>query len=121
MEQEIKVENPPKDGNLKSEVGYKRPPKEFQFKKGQISNPRGKPKGCVSPISRVKQIFKNNPATFKKFILEYIKDPSNRKHIVEMIDGKPKEAIDLTTGGESFFRPTEEEKVRALEALKEIN
>ena len=27
------------------EVGYKKPPKEGQFKKGQSGNPRGRPKG----------------------------------------------------------------------------
>ena len=25
-------------------VGYKRPPKEHQFKKGQVANPKGRPK-----------------------------------------------------------------------------
>ena len=120
MAEEQKIENPLKDGKIRGDVGYKRPPKEFQFKKGQIANPRGKQKGNVSPISRVKQIFKSNPEAFKAFILGYIKDPSNRKHIVEMIDGKPKEAIDLTTAGQSFLKPTEEEKARAFKVLKEM-
>lgn len=29
--------------------------------------------------------------------------------------------IDLTTGGESFFRPTEEEKAKSLKALEQLN
>jgi hypothetical protein len=61
---------------------------------GQPSlNPKGRPKGSISPIQRVKQIFAEQPNRFKEFIEEYLKDPQNRKHIVEMIDGKPKQTV----------------------------
>lgn len=69
--------------------------------KGQIVpgspslNPKGRPEGSISPITRVKQIFNENPDKFNEFIEEYIKDPGNRKHIVEMIDGKPKQDVNL--------------------------
>lgn len=32
------------DGNNEDEVGYAKPPKQFQFKKGQSGNPLGRPK-----------------------------------------------------------------------------
>jgi len=50
----------------------------------------GRPKGSVSPISSVKSIFKDNPEVFESFLKEYMSNPNNTKHIVEMIDGKPK-------------------------------
>ena len=32
-------------GNRDYEVGYKKPPPDFQFRKGQSGNPKGRPKG----------------------------------------------------------------------------
>ena len=34
----------PKDNEKQYEVGYKKPPKKNQFKKGQSGNPKGRPK-----------------------------------------------------------------------------
>ena len=59
------------------------------FLPGESGNPLGRPKGSISPTNRIKQIFENNPELFETFVMEYINDPSNRKHIVEMLDGKP--------------------------------
>ena len=64
--------------------------KPFKSGKDWNGNALGRPKGSVSPITKVKQIFEQNPEFFQEWLLEYIKDPSNRKHIVEMIDGRPK-------------------------------
>ena len=33
---------------MRSSVGYKKPPKDTQFKKGQSGNPKGRPKGSKS-------------------------------------------------------------------------
>jgi hypothetical protein len=59
-------------------------------------NPNGRPKGSISPITRVKQIFEEDPTKFAEFIEKYIEDSQNRKHIVEMIDGKPKQDIGVS-------------------------
>lgn len=58
--------------------------------KGQSGNPAGRPKGSISVIGNIKQMFENNPEQFQEFINKYLKDPRNRQHIVEMIDGRPK-------------------------------
>ena len=45
------AETPPDSASKASsnyEVGYKKPPKHTQFKKGQIANPKGRPKGAKS-------------------------------------------------------------------------
>ena len=64
--------------------------KPWLFKKGESGNPDGRPKGSISPITKVKQMFEEDPDLFKAFLAEYMSNPNNAKHIVEMIDGKPK-------------------------------
>lgn len=123
VETEQKIEKGTSLNTVKNqgEVGYCRPPKEYQYKPGQSGNTKGKPEGAISPINKVKQIFKKNPKAFKGFIEGYIKDPRNRQHIVEMIDGKPKSALDLTTGGQSFFyKPNPEEREKINKRFMEI-
>lgn len=61
-----------------------------KFVKGVSGNPLGKPKGATSPIAKVRQIFEDNPEMLANFVKEYMENPNNQKHIVEMLDGKPK-------------------------------
>lgn len=58
----------------------------------------GRPPGSVSIITRLKQIFEEDPEEFEKFIKEYKSNPLNQRHIVEMIDGKPRQSIGLDGG-----------------------
>lgn len=44
------------DQNKKYEVGYKKPPKNGQFKKGKSGNPNGRPKGTKNTLSLIEQI-----------------------------------------------------------------
>lgn len=88
------TETPENSGILRNEKG--------QFVKGHSGNPAGKPVGTISPIAKVKQIFSENPEYFQEFIEAYIKDASNRKHIVEMLDGKPRQNIGLDGGEEGL-------------------
>ena len=68
-----------------------------KFKKGNPGG--GRPEGSISAISAIKKIFRENPEDFKEFIERYKKNPANEKHLVEMIDGKPKQSTDITSGG----------------------
>lgn len=64
------------------------------YPKGVSGNPKGKPKGTISVISRIKKQFRDDPEGFEKFIEEYKNNKQNHKHLVEMIDGKPKQTIE---------------------------
>lgn len=93
MEEELfinseKIESEP----IRDELG--------RLKKGVILNPNGRPKGSISPITKIKQIFEEKPEVFQEFVTEYMADPANRKHLVEMLDGKPRQNIGLD-GGET--------------------
>ena len=68
----------------------KLPGKPFMKGDDPRRNLAGRPEGSISPINEVKRIFKENPETFKEFLIEYMKNPNNARHIVEMIDGRPK-------------------------------
>jgi len=85
MEKDISQVTDKTEGKLRSLENLK------PFKPGDewAGNASGRPKGSISAIGRVKQIFEECPEEFEEFIKKYIKDPNNRKHIVEMIDGKP--------------------------------
>ncbi len=64
-----------------------------KFKKGNPGG--GRPEGSISVISRLKKEFRENPEKFEEFIERYLKNPSNEKHVAEMIDGKPKQNVEL--------------------------
>lgn len=65
-------------------------------------NYEGRPKGSISPISRIRQIFNENPERFEAFLESYLTDEKNHKHIVEMLDGKPFQRTDVTSGGDKI-------------------
>lgn len=56
-------------------------------------NLAGRPKGSLSVIGKLKQIWEEQPEEFERFVDEYRKDPMSRRHITEMIDGKPSQDV----------------------------
>ena len=91
---------------------YKQPPKEHQFKPGQSGNPKGKPEGAISIIARLKKRFRENPEELEEFLDRYLKNTQNEKHIAEMIDGKPQQKTDVTSGGQPIQFSIAEEIAR---------
>lgn len=79
--------------------------KKYQWPKGVSGNPAGRPKGKLSPIDRIRQMFEENEKDFDEFLTEYLNDPSNKKHIVEMLDGRPMQRIDHSTMGKELPQP----------------
>tara|TARA_R110000822_G_scaffold122231_3_gene256340 strand:- start:563 stop:940 length:378 start_codon:yes stop_codon:yes gene_type:complete len=70
------------------------------YKKGQSGNPNGRPVGSISALVRLKKEFRENPEKFDEYMERYIKNPANEKHVMEMIDGKPMQQTDITSGGQ---------------------
>lgn len=67
-----------------------------RFLPGGSGNPAGRPVGSISLITEAKKIFRDDPEFLKAFVNAYLKDPSNRKHVVEMVDGRPRQALEHT-------------------------
>jgi hypothetical protein len=49
------VDDPPAAPTGNYEVGYKKPPKHGQFKKGQSGNRKGRPKGSKNPLIELRR------------------------------------------------------------------
>ena len=84
--------------NVNTDKTVEKQYKPWQFKAGESGNPNGRPKGSISPITKIRQIFESDPQAFDKFVVDYMQDPANRKHLVEMLDGKPKQNLTLEGG-----------------------
>lgn len=76
----------------------KLPGKPFQKGDDPRRNLEGRPKGSLSVIGRLKQMFEENPELFEQFVKEYMADANNRRHITEMIDGKPLQKLGNADG-----------------------
>ena len=66
-----------------------------QFVPGISGNPAGKPPGTISIVAKIKKKFEEDPEYFDEWVNELLKDSGNRKAIMEQIDGKPKQSMDM--------------------------
>lgn len=66
-----------------------------QFVPGVSGNPAGKPIGTISIVAKIKKRFAENPEYFDEWVGELLKDAGNRKAIMEQIDGKPRQTVDM--------------------------
>jgi len=81
----------------------------YMWEKGTSGNPKGRPKGSISPRDTIRKMFEANPTTFEDFLTKYLDDPNNRKHLVEMLDGKPTQSIDTTITEKPYEKLTDDE------------
>lgn len=87
------METPTENGEYRDEKG--------RFTAGNPGGP-GRPQGSVSPITALRQMFAEDPEDFLRFVKRYKDNPNNEKHVVEMLDHKPKQDVDITSGGEQL-------------------
>lgn len=66
------------------------------FVPGKSGNPTGRPKGSFSIVEKIKHIWSEHPEQFESFVADVLKDKSLRREIIHQIDGKPKQAIELS-------------------------
>jgi hypothetical protein len=67
-----------------------------QFLPGVSGNPAGKPPGTVSIVAKIKKRFEENPEYFDEWVATLMADPKLRKDIMEQLDGKPKQAMEVS-------------------------
>jgi hypothetical protein len=89
------------------------------FMPGKSGNPKGRPLGSFSIMSRIKQHFEENPEKFDTYVQEILNDPKMRKVILEQIEGKPKERIEMK--GVLDFGDLDLLSTEELMALRESN
>lgn len=101
-------------------MAYKDPPKETQFKPGQSGNPAGKPKGIPNSATRMRRLLEltqnlTNPVTgdiegftvMEQLDMKLIQmarggDLRAIQEILNRLEGRPRESVDVTTGGEKI-------------------
>ena len=76
---------PAKPGIIRNEKG--------QFPKGVSGNLAGKPVGTISIMSKIKQIWADNPKEFEQWVKDAMKDKMLRREIIQQVDGKPVQPI----------------------------
>ena len=74
---------------------------DTKFKKGVSGNPAGKPKGTISILTdlkrRLREIKKKDPDEYKRLIDDYWQDKRKRELLIKMIDGLPRQPVDLNS------------------------
>jgi len=69
--------------------------KPWLFKKGQSGNPNGRPKGSISIKDKIRKRLEENPEEFEALCDFYLKDKKMRELLWKMIDGLPKQSVEL--------------------------
>ena len=89
----------------KHEVGYCRPPKHTQFKKGQSGNPGGRPKGTLN----VATVLEN---TLRQMV-EVVDEKTNEKRTITKLEAAIQRLVDNAVEGDNYA-------FRVLSVLTEV-
>ena len=84
---------PEKTGEIRNDKG--------QFVKGVSGNPLGKPPGTISIMSKIKEIWREDPERFNKWVEDAMADKMLRRELIQQVDGKPVQPI-ANADGEPF-------------------
>ncbi len=49
----------------------------------------------MSIVAKIKQKFEENPEYFDEWVAKLMEDPKERRAIMEQLDGKPKQSVEL--------------------------
>ena len=106
-EEEPREQERNETGANADEVGYRKPPRQHQFKPGQSGNPKGKPKGIKNEATMIRDLF------FKKVkLLE-----NGREHYVTMAEALLRRALqDALRGNLAAMRYLDARYAAALAA-----
>ena len=140
MDQEIKntetIETPQEttidntEDNIKEEEGIKESKEEgkprHKILKGEVLNPNGRPKGSGFSlkndlIKSLKRIRKNNPALYKEIIDSYWKDPKMRMFLLEIVDGKARQSMEMSGDMQNPIRVIKVQQMEVINNAPSIN
>ena len=76
-------------------------PETKKFKEGNPGG--GRPKGSISIVSRLKEIFEEDPAKFESYCEDILKDPKMKRDVMDQIDGRPRQAVEVSGGSLPFI------------------
>lgn len=68
-------------------------------------NPNGRPKGSISIKDRVRQYLEDHPEDVEQIVQHFVR--TNRELMWQMLEGRPNQATDVTTGGQPLYLPAE--------------
>ena len=74
------------------------------FKKGKSGNPKGRPPGSISIRDKVRQHLEQNPEDVKEIVKHFVKE--NRELMWQMLEGKPKQQMEVDVDKESIIELT---------------
>lgn len=97
-------------------MGYKTPPKDKQFKKGESGNPAGRPPGALSFTSKVRAALEKiamskdgEDISYEQLLVKRVLNKAIEQgdgRMIELIwgylDGKPQTKTDITTDGKEI-------------------